>query len=225
MSVAVITSVYGSYDQLPPVPDQTIDAEWICVTDVPASEFRDDLGWRIVHEPRNHMHPRLAAKVAKCQPWLYTRADTTVWIDGACRLLRPDSLAMILTGAEGHPLAQIVHPWRDCIYTEAEASAWMPKYQGQLITEQVDHYQANGHPEGWGLWATGMIVRNMADIFRNIEYHKLGDEWLLEQMRWSYQDQLSQPYVLRRLGLRPHTLPFDLHGSGVFEWLNHRDDR
>lgn len=200
-----------------PVSEQTVDADWICVTDRNPAEF-DGTGWRAIYEPRNHMHPRLAAKVAKCQPERYSDAEISVWMDGSCRLLLPDSLEQIIDGAAGADIAQVVHPWRSCIFDEAQASAGMPKYEGQSVLDQVEHYRSEGHSEKWGLWATGLIVR------RSGTAPHLGVQWLLEQIRWTYQDQLSQPYVLRNLGIRPYALPFALHGSGVFEWLNHVSD-
>lgn len=222
MSVAVISSVYGEYDHPIHQPPQSVEADWIFVTD----KDIDAHGWQVVVEPRPHMHPRLAAKVAKCLPWLYTDADTVIWLDGACRLLREDSLEVILLAADNRPLSQIVHPWRDCIYDEADASRGMLKYQGQPIDAQVEHYRRKGHPEHWGLWATGLIVRSdgrnqgLARAM-NMDF---GRRWLAEQMRWTYQDQLSEAPLLADGILKVHDLPFSLHGSGVFEWLNHRDE-
>lgn len=214
MTVAVITSVYGAYDQIAPVPEQTIDADWILVTDRQV----DAPGWQVVVEPRPHVHPRLAAKVAKCLPWQYVNAATTVWVDASLRFLVPDALEQIVAGAEGAAIAQIVHPWRDCIYDEAHASVGMPKYQGQPVAEQVAAYRKRNYPEHWGLWATGLIVRN------GWVTTDLDTAWLAEQVRWTYQDQLSQAPLLWEDEVRPHPLPFPLHGSGVFEWLPHRDE-
>lgn len=221
MNVAVLTSVYGGYDERTAPPAQTLDAEWICVTDTP----REVPGWSVVVEPRPDMHPRLAAKVAKCLPWEYTNADVTVWVDGSCELLRPDSLEELVAGADGQELAQFVHPWRDCIYTEVNASTGMPKYEGRPMAEQVEHYRKLGHPAGWGLWATGLIVRSAPSRARRERLMSFGRRWLAEQVRWTYQDQLSEAPVLRHGGLRPHELPGPLHGNGLVAWANHRDDR
>lgn len=216
MSIAVISSCYGAYDEPAVVPQQTVDAEWIMVTDRQGFDF-DGKGWTVIEEQRPQMHPRLAAKYAKCLPWEYTNADTTVWLDTSCRLLKPDSLEKILAAAGSAPMAQVVHPWRACIFDEAEECRLLGKYEFQPMGEQVDHYRRKGHPEKWGLWATGMIVRTDRKIGT-----EFGLRWLAEQVRWSYQDQLSHPFVLREMGLLPAPLPWALHGSGMFEWHNHR---
>jgi len=223
MSVAVITSIYGDFDVPKVQPPQTVDAEWILVTDREV----EAPGWKVVVEPRPHMHPCLAAKVAKCVPSLYTGASTTVWMDGSLQLLREDSLEQIIAGSEGQSIAQIEHPARDCIYDEAEFCVPIPKYAGQPMIQQVDHYRKLGHPAHWGLYATGLIVRNSQDSLDRLstmtpeedeEVKTVGQEWLIEQMRWSFQDQLSEVFLLRQYAVPMTVLPFPLHGSGLFEW-------
>lgn len=215
MKVAVLSACYGGYDHVDPVPEQDVDAEWIMVTDNPKLNAP---GWNVIVEPRSHMHPRLAAKVPKCDPWEYTDAYQTVWMDASCRLLVPDALNQLLHACGSHYQAQIVHPWRHDIVDEALASEGMPKYANQAVRDQAAYYVEQGHPPGWGLWATGLIVRNNV---REIDMSAVGREWLAEQVRWTYQDQISQPVVLRRHNMAIKSLPFDLHGSGVFEWHNH----
>jgi hypothetical protein len=70
------------------------------------------------------------------------------------------------------------------------------------VLEQADAYSLAGHPERWGLWATGVIARRHTDAVR-----ELGVRWLHETERWSFQDQISQPYALRETGLRPQAFP------------------
>lgn len=221
MSVAVVSSSYGGYDNIDARPEQSLDAEWIMVTDNPEL---DAPGWNVIVEKRPHMHPRLAAKVPKCVPFTYTNADTIVWMDASCRLLQRHALASLVEASGGAPLGQVTHPWRDCIYDEAEASIGMPKYDGQPIREQVAHYKDCGYPVHGGLFATGLIVRNKLNDIQA----EFGYRWLAEQVYWSYQDQLSQMPILASMRLQRKQihvtpLPFALHGSGVFEWRTHTD--
>lgn len=216
MNVAVVSSVYGGYDERSAPPPQTIDVEWVCVTDVE----RDVPGWTVVVEPRPDMHPRLAAKVAKCLPWAYTNADLIVWMDGACQVLREDTVERLVVQLGGYPLAQFVHPWRDCVRDEAWASRGMLKYQDRPVIAQAEHYIGGGHPEHWGLWATGLIVYNA----RHPKLTEFGARWLAEQMRWTYQDQLSEAPLLKDMGLLVRELAGTLHGNGLVAWANHRDD-
>lgn len=211
----MICSIYGRYDAPKVQPKQSLDAKWILVTD----RLVDAPGWEVVVEPRPHMHPCLAAKVAKCRPDLYAPyADMTVWMDGSLQLLTDNALEEIVAEARGlvTPMAQVAHPDRDCIYEEAEFCLPIPKYADQPMLAQVEHYRSKGHRRHAGLWATGLIVRSYFGGHGRDEHRQFGDAWLREQMRWTFQDQLSEAPLLRddQVG----TLPFPLHGSGLFEW-------
>lgn len=220
-ATVVISSCYGSYDMIDPPPAQTTDvAEWLMVTDTPGCAP----GWREVIEPRPHLHPRMAAKVAKCLPWQYTNAESIIWADAACRFLKDTTVEWLMDQSKDHTLTQFDHPWRQCISTEAQASVGMPKYDGQPVIRQAAHYIEHGHLLDWGLWATGLIVRRLHGSWSEQEnLTEFGLEWLAEQCRWTYQDQISEAVVLRRRGMRPHCFDAPLHGSGWVEWLNHRD--
>lgn len=201
--VAILTAIYDSYDSLKPVlPQAGVDVEWIVVTDTPPpAELA--VGWTIVHEPRPGVHPNRAAKHPKYEPWKYTDAPVSLWVDASFRVVS-ERFAVEATAAltDEEPIAQFVHPWRDCLYTEAKESVALAKYAGEPVLEQAEHYRWLGHPGGWGLWATGVIARRHTEAVRD-----LGERWLAETYEWSFQDQISQPFVLRETGLRPQALP------------------
>lgn len=217
-SVAVVTSCYGGYDPIVAPVEQDIKVEWLCVTDqtdVPAP-------WQPVIEPRPHLHPRMAAKVARCRPDLYTDADYTIWLDTSGRLSQPSSAQrLVVEGLDDRDLAQFVHPERSDILAEAEVSAGMKKYAGQPCVPQVNYYRSQGYPIGFGLWATGCIVRKNTDTMR-----RFGDAWLVEMMRWTWQDQLSEPFVLWSQGLHPAPLPGNLWSNPLvsFNYEQRRRD-
>lgn len=200
--VAVVTAIYDAYDVLKPVlPQVGADVDWVCVTDDPALQD-GALGWRVVHEPRPGLHPNRAAKRPKYEPWRYTDAGASVWVDGSFRVTSRAFVADVLALAD--PIAQFVHPWRDCLVEEAAASVSLAKYDGEPVLAQAARYRAAGHPEHWGLWATGVIARRHTP-----EVRYLGEKWTDETQQWSFQDQVSQPYALRLAGLRPAALPGD----------------
>ena len=77
--IALITAIYGAYDELKPLLPQTgVDVEWILVTDTPPpAELAE--GWTIVHDPQPGVHPSRAAKNPKLFPWDYTAAPASVF--------------------------------------------------------------------------------------------------------------------------------------------------
>lgn len=199
---AIVTAIYDSYDELKPtLPQKGVSVDWVLVTDDEALQDTPTArGWRVVFEPRPGVHPNRAAKHAKYEPWKYTQAERSVWVDASFRIVSEQFAAEALAHAD--PIAQFQHPWRDCLYAEAKESAGLAKYAGEPVLEQADHYSEMGHPESWGLWATGVIARQHTDAVR-----ELGARWLHETYQWSFQDQISQPYALRETGLRPAAFP------------------
>lgn len=200
--VTVIQSVYGGYDAWEPWIPQTVNATGIRVQD-----------------SRDHLHPRMAAKVAKCEPWRYTEDEVVIWVDGNIHPTTDRFIEHLVDSSHGS-LSQYLHPHRDCIETEAKVSAGMVKYQGQRVIEQAAHYMTEGHPKRWGLWATGIIVYRPHAMLRSF-----GQAWLAEQCAWTVQDQISQPFVLRQHGLEPCTLPGDIFAMEHATIRPHTSDR
>lgn len=203
--VAIITCITDGYDTLkPPVTQKGVGkVEWICVTDnQPYLDSENARGWTLVKEDRHHPHPNRAAKWPKCQPWEYTDAPASVWIDGSYRVVSPYFARDVLSVAD--PIAQFAHPWRGCLYEEAQASARLAKYDDEPVLEQAAHYQRLGFPTGWGLWAAGVIARHHTQEVRDF-----GQMWLYEIKKWSFQDQISEPFALNLSGLYPSSLEGD----------------
>lgn len=206
--IAIITANYGGYERAKP-PLAQVDVgqvDWVYVTDEPASA---PPGWRVVHEPL-FGHPNRAAKGPKLAPHEYAEAPRSIWLDASFRITSAFLARDLLAAAGDAELAQFRHPWRDCVYAEAEAST-APKYVDEPIKAQAAAYRAAGHPEHWGLWETGVIVRRHT--------HRMalfGRQWADEIVWWSFQDQLSEPVVLRQMELLPVDLPGSWRGS---RWL------
>lgn len=197
---AILTAVYDGYDEVKSAcPQQGLDCEWVLVTDNEGlpGEY---LGWRVVFRPRPGIPPVRAAKHPKFRPWEHTSAPASIWVDGSVTVTSPRFAAEALALAD--PVAQFDHPDRDCIYDEACASVTILRYAAEPVLAQAEHYRRRGHPEHWGLWAATVIARHHTP-----QVMRLGTWWTREVRRWSYQDQISQPYVLRQLGLRPSVLP------------------
>jgi hypothetical protein len=198
---AVVSALYGDYDTLKPaLPQDGVDVDWVLVTD--DQTLRGGaLGWRTVYAPRPGAHPNRAAKHPKLFPWWYTDAESSVWVDASFRVVSPDFVTQALSCAD--PIAQFVHPWRDCVYTEALASKDLVKYAGEDFASQVKGYGEGGHPEHWGLWATGVIARQHGDV----RVLNASDRWASLIHHGTFQDQVSQPVALRQSGLRPSPFP------------------
>lgn len=217
MRVAVYTAIAGRYDDLKPHPDIP-GVDFIAWRK--ASTTYSLNGWE-VRPIEGDGHPRDIAKHYKMFPHrVLPDHDFTIWIDGSHEILSESFVLDCMAATMDAGIALYQHPWRQCIYTEAEASLFLPKYQGLPIAEQVAAYRSEGHPEDWGLYATGTMAR-ASDVVA-----PLMESWALELERWTYQDQLSFPVVCRRHDIRPDTFPcHQVHGN---TWTrihpHHRED-
>jgi len=211
VNVTVITALYGDIDDYRPICPQTVPHTDLLVTDRARGVDGE------IVDPKPWLHPRFAAKLAKCQPWRYGDANIIVWRDANIHPTGPDWLRWMLDHHHG-PISQFEHPHRDCIIEEAAASETIPKYAGIPVMEQAQTYTAAGHPLRWGLWAAGLIVYEWPFPYEH------GARWLAEQFEHGPKDQISQPPVLRELGMRPHTLPGDIFQPPHAEIVAHRNE-
>ncbi len=205
----VYTALFGGYDVLPPQP-RVPGIPFICFTD---DRRLTSPGWEMrVRRPR-YPHPRMAAK------WYRMFAHRAlpgvryaIWIDACVALTEAGSVARLLGALGDSGIALCRHPDRDNIYDEAAVSRTLAKYDGQRLVEQVEAYGSEGLPNSHTLWATGVMVRDLS----HREIRRLGRWWMRENLLWTYQDQLSLPYVLWRLDITPDPLPFHLWDNDVF---------
>ena len=197
--VAVVSAIYGGWDQPHPQVEQDIEADWILFSD---EALDPPAPWTLEVEPPAYDDPNMAAKVPKMTPRVPHRY--VIWIDGSHEVTSR-SFAREALGALHDGMAVFKHPRRDCVYAEAEASLGAEsqggRYDHEPIPEQMASYLAEGHPAHGGLYACGTVAWDRE------QSNGLGSAWLAECERWSVQDQLALPPVLRRLGLTPGVFP------------------
>lgn len=213
--ITVLTAIYDGYEELAPAPLER-DIDFVCVTD--RWHVGDSgRGWEIRVEPSD-LHPNRAAKRPKMLPWLYTESEYVLWIDGSFTVDKGAVKEMLkaVDWLAANPIAQFPHPHRDCIYDEGEHTLEYAaaKYECDLIEEQLCRYESEGHPEHWGLWATGVILRRWTPAVE-----RMGYLWYADNLRYSYQDQLSEAPALRYEDLRPLDLPGQFWEN---PWMTHR---
>jgi hypothetical protein len=192
--IAVYTAIYGGYDPLREQPEIP-EVEYVCFTDDPSLDAKP---WQVEHRPPRYKYPRLSAKYFKMLPHEVLPHPLTVWIDASVTITDPTfPKTFVASATDG--LALFPHPDRRDVYEEADYSLTMPKYKGLPLQEQVAHY---GLPRNSGLYACTVMARQDQRWVR-----KLGRKWLREIERWSYQDQLSLPYLVWTHGWRVNLFP------------------
>jgi Protein of unknown function (DUF616) len=207
--IALYTSIFGGYDKLAE-PPRCPGVDYFCFTE---DESVSSDVWQIVASPPRYEHPRLAAKWFKMHPHLVlSDYRYTIWIDGSLRLKSETFAEEVMRCLGVNGLALLKHPARDNIFDEAEHSATRPKYDGQPVREQVAHYRSCGFRSENVLYCGGLLVRdNEVAAIRS-----LNEAWMAENLSWSWQDQLSLPYLTWHLDITPDVMPYDLYDNDLF---------
>lgn len=205
---AVITSIMGAYDSVPPIPLGFDEA--ILVSDVPI-----DSDWSNV-VMRTGLPSRLAAKIPKFRPDMFTSCGSSVWIDATFQSDDGWLYRASTTALESCDLVFFKHPERDTVFEEVYVSKPMDKYKGFPLDEQLEHYKSLGFADDFGLLACGVIARRHTE-----EVEDLGNAWLAENLRWSIQDQISLPYLLWKKNV-PYSTFEEKLWSGPIIWKHHQ---
>lgn len=216
--VTVITSVYGD-DVLVFQPKQTVRATWIAVVDdhrpfFAATEDEDQFEhWEQVIIPKPHLHPRLASKVAKYRPDLFTEDEYVIWIDGSVRITSELFINDLLEWlGEDCDIGMLPHPDRSSISSEWPQTRGQERYRGQDVQAQALRYILE-LPKDDKLYVTAVIARRYDHTTRE-GLMELGNELMFEHIAGSYHDQLAMPFCLYNSMLDVAVVPWDL-------WHNH----
>lgn len=183
----LITALFGEYDNLRRVPTKRCYFDnAVCVTD-----RQLHTNWNLITES-NQLHPRLAAKRAKCTPWHYVDAGVTIWLDASASIINGNHLKSYCLDLLATNDIVVWKHWSDRkdIMEEAMFCKDWPKYQDQPLIEQVEHYRARGLPYPSGLWECGLVAMRHTPKMK-----EFGEDWLYHNQMWSLQDQLSFPYL------------------------------
>lgn len=161
-----------------------------------------------------HLHPRRAAKLPKLNPHFFdvlTKYKYTIWIDGDMQIVGDNFAPEILSYMEKGILFSPHFDGRDCAY--GEATIRPPKYAAEPFDQQVAFYLNEKFPHNAGLFEGGVIARDMA----NSNVRELGQIWYIQNMVFSYQDQISLPYVLWKTKYEYSVLPKSFRD---FNWVH-----
>ena len=225
MKVALVSAIYGGYDAPNPLLENHGFDEAIIISDNPRTQAN---GWTTRVEPRGNLSPRLASKFPKFQPFDYVDADIAVWIDGAGRIKSPEYRQFCVDSLGDNDVMAWAHPERNppperaarnCLYDEALFCQDWLKYRDYPIPAQTAYYREQGMPENFGLWACGSLVwRNTTGA------REFGRLWLLENIRWSIQDQVSFPYLVWKHQPKLIEFPVPQYGNDYIQWNFHRSE-
>ena len=213
----VYTVLTGSYQTglSNPFPDGCKGFERICFTD---NMSIDAAGWTLVPLQGRHSDFVRESRRPKLMPHRYLpEFEWSLYIDNAVKL-KQDPLELLESLlAQKNNFFCFRHPWRDCVYDEAEALIQMGYDDERRIREQMDHYRRLGHPKNAGLIAGGILFRKHNDP----DVIQLGESWFEHVLRYSRRDQLSFNFWARMLNISYGTLDGTLTENDFMTWPWH----
>lgn len=222
MSYALYSALYGGYEYAKPLPAD-LGCPAILYTDEPDihapgwevrvvdDHFPVEQTWHDVRRDRSATRAMMAHKFWKCHPGLAVPdAKVTMWIDASILITADQYLKRCLEALGDDDWCAVRHPYRTCIYDEAQFSGTLARYDAEALNAQVGFYADMGHPRHWGLVATGANVRRHTPAVLELSEH-----WWHECLTRSHQDQLSLPVLLR---LHDEGGPLTENGEPPLRW-------
>lgn len=204
--LTVYTAIIGTIDPLwSLVPGTEGGARYVCFTDRARAEVplpgcgKSGTHWeQIIVTPQ--WDARRTARHYKALPDHYLSGGVFIWMDGNVRLrATPEA---IVARYLRNDLATFKHPRRKDVYQEAQACIELKKDAAKVLQRQVRAYAKAGHPAGWGLAETRVVIRrNTARIAQ------LNAAWWEQLLLYSIRDQVSFPFVCWQLGITWDVIP------------------
>ena len=219
--VAIVTAIYGGYDNLkePTDVNNRDKVDWFCFTD--DANMKSPI-WKIINTPyhtqngkeeykqyKNYFDNIKEDKVRNMMSAKYYKVKTHeidilkgydyyVWVDGSL-LLRTEFVNNIQKLIDqSYSLINFKHPQRSNIKDEMDVSVRMGKYVNQDIPSQYAAYMKEGFPDDMGLFECTMIIKKNTPTI-----NEAFDVWWIQNMQYSYQDQISYTYSLWKKGIKP----------------------
>jgi hypothetical protein len=196
-----------------PFPDNSVGYERICFTDNPKLQSQD---WSIVLMDNHYLKPERESRRAKLLPHLFLADfDYSLYIDNIVEFkVDPLDILNQYINSES-PFICFKHPWRDCIYEEAEGLIQIGMDDEYRIREQIDFYRSQGFPEHQGLIAGTVLLRKHLDT----KLIELSEEWFNHVLRYGRRDQLSFNFVAWHRKFKYSLFDGSLTSNSIIDWL------
>ena len=198
MKIAVVTSSIGSNELLEPIKYKGVD--YHAFTDNPSPHWTNHP--IIPFSVDTRFANRRNAKVYKILPFAFLPGyDYYFWVDATHRL-ETDPHYVITKYLSNSDIAVFKHADRNCIYLEAKGVISVNFDHSNLVQDQVAFYRNMEYPNNNGLYELPARVQRNSPLTQ-----RLGWMWWEQICMFSSRDQISFPFCLHQLGIKPSILP------------------
>lgn len=188
---AIYTAIFGGRDEYREPPAGQHDCFLFTDTVVPTNHTK------VVHVPfliRND--PVRTARFFKMMSHVFLAGyKFTLWMDGNLSIRGLN--IRVLSHLDNANVVTFKHRHRDCLYSEADFCLGAKNDNSELIKKQVSRYKDEGFPPHAGSFETMALLRR-----NNREVSDFNNAWWMEIENGSRRDQISLPYVAKKLGMK-----------------------
>lgn len=193
--VVVYTAITRGYDGLKMPATVSDRCNYVCFTDDPTIDGRGL--WDVRPFPNPELDQVRKCRQLKILPHVFLPSyKSSIWVDGNIQITGDiDELIVKHFDKPGPEFLSFKHPWRNCIYDEAEAVIKNRKgiedSSGEMrVRKQMAKYEREGMPKKNGLIESNVILRKHTP-----EVNGVMEQWWEEVQTHSRRDQLSFNYV------------------------------
>jgi len=218
-SIVVYTCVFGGRDKLKdpmPFPFQGRFVDLVCFTDDDSVVSRK---WQVRKVDIGGRSPALATRYYKILPHeVFPEYRYSIWED-ATHTLRADPRWLVFRFLRKSALAVFSHPWRSCVYKEAEKCLEYGLDDADVIRSQMKRYREEGYPENNGLATCTVMLRRHNDT----EVRELMGTWYDDVKNASSRDQLSFDHACWKKGFSYAKIRGQVYRNPYFAYEPHAD--
>ena len=211
--IAVITANIGKYDKEPSNISNLDNNEyfdWYYFTD---ELYNNNYGWQYINnineinidKIHNNNSNLMYSKFYKSQATklnILNKYKYIIWLDSSIIINNTNFVIDILNLLQNNKNNFYIfeHYFRNTIREEYELSKTIAKYDNQNMYEQINNYY-NKHYIDNKIYETGFFIyKNTSNIINML------NDWWFEIKKYSYQCQLSLPYVIQKNNIIPYLL-------------------
>jgi hypothetical protein len=210
----VYTVLTGDYHNglVNPFPDGCEGFDKICFTD---NLSLDAHGWTLLPLQGCGLDARRESRRPKLLPHRYLpEYEWSLYIDNTIKFKQNPWEMFQRAKTENYKHFCFRHPWRNCLYDEAEIIIKYGFDDERRVREQMDHYRQMGYPPKAGLVTNTVLLRqhNDPDVIRQ------GEAWYEHVLRYSRRDQLSFNFCARLLQFQYGTFDGEITDNAFVLW-------
>lgn len=214
LKICVLSVNFGSYDCLESDIRNLNNYNkfnWFYITD----NLNNNKGWNYLNKLKYHNiyiknihnedNNRMFSKFYKTQILninFFKNFDYIIWIDASIVIENIDFINDIYNLIKknlDHDFFIFEHSERHNIEEEYNASKFLKKYENQNLLLQIKKYYKNGYKNG--LYESGFFI-----FKNNSKINNMMNDWWNEIQNYSYQCQISLPYILYKNNVRVYNL-------------------